>query len=86
MNIMLGNLTVEEMENRLGITLSDEHRKAFKDSRQEKVNNTPLEDGRWHCFDIPFMLMCDTMTTAEKFRNIIQQYKITKNVTFQIGW
>ena len=86
MSIMLGNLTVEEMENRLGITLSDEHRQVFNGSRQERVNDTPLEYGCWHCFDIPFILVCDVMATANKFRDIILQYKITKNVTFQIGW
>ena len=86
MNIMFGNLTVAEMENRLGITLSDEHRQIFTESRQEKVNDTPLASGCWHCFDIPFMMVCDVRETALRFRDIIQQYTITKSVTFQIGW
>lgn len=86
MSIMLGNLTIEEMENRLGITLSDEHRQIFTETRQESVNNTPLACGCWHCFDIPFMLVCDAKETAMRFRDIIQQYTITKNVMFQIGW
>jgi len=85
-SIMLGNLTVAQMEQRLGITLSDEHRQIFTESRQEKVNDTPLASGCWHCFDIPFMLMCDGKETAMRFRDIIQQYTITKGVTFQIGW
>lgn len=83
---MLGNLTVEQMERRLGVTLSEEHRQIFKASRQEKVNDTPLESGCWHCFDIPFMMMCDAKDTAVKFRDIIQQYHIREGVTFQIGW
>lgn len=85
MSIMLGNLTVEQMERRLGITLTKEHRQMLKESRQEPLN-TPLEDGKWHCFDIPFMMMCDTKETAEKFRDIIQQYKTRDGVMFQIGW
>jgi hypothetical protein len=83
---MLGNLTVEEMERRLGITLSDEHRRRFLDSRQEQVNDTPLAPGCWHCFDIPFMLVCDVKETAMYFHDIIRQYTIASGVTFQIAW
>ena len=83
---MLGNLTVKQIEDRLGLTFSDDHRQALMESHQDKVNDTPLADGKWHCFDIPFMMLCDSAGTAVKFRDIIQQYKITKNVTFQIGW
>lgn len=86
MSIMLGNLSVEQMENRLGIALSDEHRRILEDSRQERVNGVPLEDGSWHCFDIPFMMVCDTKTTAIKLRDIIKPYLIEKNSVFQIGW
>ena len=85
MSIMLGNLTVEQMERRLGIALTKEHRQMLQESRQEPMN-IPLGDGKWHCFDIPFMMMCDTKETAVKFRDIIQQYKIRDCVMFQIGW
>lgn len=42
MNIYLGNLSVEQLEKRTGITLTDEHREYMKEHRQEAVNNTPL--------------------------------------------
>lgn len=86
MTIMLGNLSVKDIENRLGIELSEEHRQELTNTHQDKVNDTPLEDGHWHCYDIPFMLMCDVKETAMKFRDIFSQYKFTKSVTFQLGW
>ena len=84
--IFLGNLTINEIENRLGIEMSDEHKKELNRTHQDKVNDTPLGDGCWHCFDVPFMLMCDVVDTAVKMRDIFQQYTFTKSVTFQIGW
>lgn len=49
MNIYLGNLSVEQIEKRTGITLTDEHREYMKKHRQEAVNDTPLEEiGRAH--------------------------------------
>lgn len=86
MLIFLGNLTIDEIENRLGIKLSEEHRAELQRTHQDKVNDTSLGDGCWHCYDAPFMLMCDVKETAVKFRNIFSQYKFTKSVTFQLGW
>lgn len=84
MVIMLGNLSVKDMEKRLKIELSSEDREALERSRQIAVNNTPLEAGKWHCYDIPFMMMCDTMETAGKFYAMLSKYKIKG--TFQIGY
>lgn len=84
MCIFLGNMSLEQMEERLGIKLSDEHRQQFEGKRQEHVNDKQLGDGCWHCFDIPFTLMCDTQETAVRYRDIIQQYSIKG--TFSIAW
>lgn len=87
MGIYLGNLTVEQLENRLGIHLSEDHKKELARNRQEKVNNTPLEPGKWHCYDMPFMLMTHDRKTAEKFRDILLNYPMEGcHETFQIGW
>ena len=87
MGIYLGNLTVEQIERRLGIRLTEEHRKELADNRQERVNNTPLEPGKWHCYDCPFMLMTHDMKTAEKYRDILCSYNMSGcHETFQIGW
>lgn len=84
MSICLGNLSLRQMEDRLGITLTDTDRLEFESNRQEAVNGTPLAPGKWHCFDIPFMLLCDTMETAVRFRDILSKYALKG--TFQIGW
>ena len=85
--IFLGNLTVDQLERRLGIKLSEEHRKELADNRQEKVNNTPIEPVKWHCFDCPFMMMTHDMETASKFRDILLNYPMEDcHEAFQIGW
>ena len=56
MNIYLGNLSVEQIEKRTGITLTDEHREYMKKHRQEAVNDTPLDVGAWHCFVVGLRL------------------------------
>ena len=56
MGIMLGNLSVKDIETRLGITLSAEDVAVLQEKRQENVS-VPLASGKWHCFDIPFMFL-----------------------------
>lgn len=84
MAIMLGNLTVRDIEYRLGIELTDDERKAMEESRQEPVNRTPIGPGKWHCFDIPFMIVRDTADTAHKIAGILQRHELKGSV--QIGY
>lgn len=84
--IMLGNQTVSDIERRLHITLTEEQREMLNNSRQEKVNDTPLAEGKWHCYDIPFMMVCDTVDTATKMRDMFMAYDMSEGETFQIGW
>ena len=87
MSIYLGNLTVEQIERRLGIEFTEEDRKELKENYQAKVNDTPLEPGKWHCFDMPFILMTNDRESAEKYLNIFQEYDQSKfKECFQIGW
>lgn len=74
MGIYLGNLSVEQIEKRTGITLSKEHRDYMKEHRQEAVNDTPIADGAWHGFDIPFMIMTSNKATAEYYRDMLSSY------------
>lgn len=69
-NFMLGNLTVEEMEHRLGITLTDEQRKRMSDIRCNDAQNIP--EGQWHCFDIPFVVICGSLEVAYMWRDILE--------------
>lgn len=67
---MLGNLTVKEMEHRLGITLTDTQRTRMSDIRCNDVQNIP--EGQWHCFDIPFVVICGSLEVAYMWRDILE--------------
>ncbi len=64
MNIRLGNLSVKEIENKLGIEFPDDIREFMKESRQHNASN--IEKGKWHCFDMPFEMVCGDKETATK--------------------
>ena len=64
MSIYLGNLKVKDIEDRLEVTFSEEARKFMESTRQ---NSASPSHGYWHCFDIPFAIVCGDIETA---RNI----------------
>ena len=85
MMILLGNLTLKQIEERTGISVSDEDRAELNGMRQEKAENIAL--GKWHCFDLPFMLVCGDKPTAEKVVKILSAYDWSKaKQALQISW
>jgi len=84
MGIMLGNLSVNEIQNRLSISFTDEEISMLNSTHQGPVD-VPLESGCWHCFDIPFMLVCDSMETAISMRDMLKKYEKDMKGTIQIG-
>lgn len=87
MSIYLGDLMPEQIERRLGIELSEEDKKFLLETHQGAVNNTPMEHGKWHCFDLPFMLKTRDVETAIVFRDLFMKYDAsTFKECFQIGW
>ena len=64
MSIMLGNLSVSQIEKRLGIEFPEEIREFMKKSHQPTASN--IVSGKWHCFDIPFHMVCGDYETAKK--------------------
>ena len=87
MNIFLGNLMPEQIERRLGIELSEKDKAMLIETHQAKINDTPLEHGKWHCYYLPFMFMTRDMETAIKFRDLFLQYDQSAfKESFQIGW
>lgn len=64
---MLGNLSVEEMEQRTGAAWPDELKQYMADKHQSHAND--IQPGKWHCFDIPFTLVCGDMDTAQAIYN-----------------
>ena len=71
MSFMLGNLNVEEMENRLGIEFPKEIKEFMKENWQLEAND--VKPGKWHCFDIPFNLVCGDMATAQKIFDSVKE-------------
>ena len=64
MNIMLGNLTVNQIESRTGVAFSDELKALMTDTYQSSA--THIAENEWHCFDLPFILVCGGMPFAQK--------------------
>ena len=66
---MLGNLTIEEMEKRSGVEFPEELKTYMACRHQEQAQD--IKPGKWHCFDIPFTLMCgDRATATEIYRHL----------------
>ena len=68
--MMLGNLNTEQIEKRLGIEFPKEIREFMKNTHQSKAEN--IQKGKWHCFDIPFNLVCGDMEVATKIFNSLK--------------
>ena len=64
MNVFLGNLDIEEMEKRAGVKFPPELVDFMESRKQEIASN--IEPGMWHCFSIPFVLVCGDRETAEE--------------------
>ncbi len=76
MTIMLGNLSVEQIEKRAGISISAEDRAELNRMRQENAED--IAPGKWHCFDSPFLIACGDKSTAEKVAKILIAYDWSK--------
>lgn len=68
---MLGNLSVAQIEERLGIEFPQEIRDFMKESHQSNASN--VAKGKWHCFDMPFNLVCGDIDTAIKIYNSVKE-------------
>lgn len=72
MPIYLGNLTIKEMESRMGITLTDAERETLEHMRCDSANTIPA--GQFHIFDIPQCVVCGSMDAAMKCKEILTPY------------
>jgi hypothetical protein len=64
MALMLGNLMIDEMQRRLGVEFPPELIAFMASGHQSEAQN--IKPGKWHCFDIPFTLVCGDMETAKE--------------------
>lgn len=72
--ILLGNLSVIEIENRLGIKFPDELVKYLNKNRQEIIKDVVIGSGKWHCYDMPFKFVCGDKETAAYVYNQLKKY------------
>ena len=68
--MMLGNLTVQQIERRLGINFPDDIRKFMKKSHQS--NAQIIKKNKWHCFDVPFVIVCGDVEVARKIYSSVK--------------
>lgn len=64
MAIYLGNLGVKEIQDRTGVEFPIDLVKFMSETKQESASD--IRAGKWHCFDIPFVLVCGDMDTAKE--------------------
>ena len=83
MSIYLGNQTLEQIENRLSISISEEDKKVLETFYSQSAS---VPSGTWHCFDIPFMMMCGDIETAKRVVKIFTPYSKSMKGQFQIGY
>lgn len=72
MNIYLGNLSIEEIEKRSGVDFPEELKDYMSTRKQESASD--VKQGEWHCFDIPFLLVCGGMETATEIHNHLKGF------------
>lgn len=82
MNILLGNLTVKELESEHGFNLSDEHRTALERMRQNKAE--VYKTDKFHIFDIPRTILCGSKDVAVNVYEILKLYDIKGHIEIAI--
>jgi hypothetical protein len=65
--ILLGNLSVEEIESRLGVAFSKEVKDYMIKNHEMDAMEIPI--GKWHGFDTPFSIYCGDEDTKNKIEN-----------------
>lgn len=87
MSIMLGNLSVNQIEQRLGIEFPEETRELMNKTHESNASHIPK--GKWHCFDLPFNLVCGDIEIATKIFNSVKdrsdECKCALRISIQSG-
>jgi hypothetical protein len=84
MAIYLGNLSIDQFEQRLKIQFAPEDKDALRQMRQEDVS-VDLAPGKMHIFDIPFTVMCADKATLDGVLAILYKFDTSKFPTLQLG-
>lgn len=79
--IYLGNLDLGTIEQRLGIRISLADKQVLEAMH---IQSSTVESGTWHCFDIPFVVVCGDYKTASRIYEILNKYDITGDASLSI--
>lgn len=84
MNIMLGNLSLEEIEKRAGVEFPKKVKELLENTREQNCNSVK---GRrvWHCYDIPFSLIVGQMDFAKEIYEELKPLNNQFKQQMQIG-
>ena len=83
MNIQLGNLSTQQICDRLQITLTEQEVETLESIRSQAAD---VPTGRWHGFDMPFSIYCGDKETAIIVRDIYAPYGNQMNKQLRIGF
>lgn len=79
----LGNMSLDEIQKRAGVDFPSELIEFMSDKKQEAAEN--IKYGFWHCFDMPFMIVCGDEDTAKFIYNHLKDKSKDFIKPLQIG-
>lgn len=82
--ICLGNLTIEQFEKRLEISLTDEERNTLTEMREETCDKVS-GNNKIHIYDIPFLIECGNPQARKTVIDMLTPYSSQMKVLLQIG-
>ena len=82
--VLLGNLRVEQLEERLGISLTDKERETLKDLRESTCDKVD-GNNKIHIYDIPFMIVCGNPEARKTVIEILTPYSDKMQTALSIG-
>ena len=83
MSIYLGNLSVDEIEKRSGVEFPAGLKTYMEPRRQQSASD--VKRGKWHCFDIPFVLVCGDLETATEIHGHLKAFSSDFKEQLQIS-
>ena len=82
--IRLGNLKINEVLDKLGITVPKEDVEHMEARHQSSAQSKDLQPEQWHCFDLPFCMACGSRDTAYEWVEILSPYADEMKTQMQI--
>lgn len=80
----LGNLTVEEMEKRCKIVLTENERKILEELREDTISKV-RGNNKIHIYDIPFLIECGNVEARKTVLDILTPYSGSIKARLGVG-